>query len=297
MSYVRDMLNAEEKNRQELEEILENENIQKIVLRAGKHIDKDTILGLRGTKALVLEYMSNTDNDYNNRKSWGELLLSAHDTPMGINVTTWSSLVRNAIDVMRPQLNVAKTIIDTSEFMATFKSAVNDICEEIDFKLNANCPKRLFKEAEETDLIHSTVYMNNKNHFIPIITDENGIVWGICAVYTGEIIIMLEALLDTIHFIFTEYKDVDDKMAYHTFVLTYINRDDIANDQIAVETMETVEDINNEIQNLELSKDLLQVQKKLAHINSVTMELYSDIENIQKKYGLKTLDDLLNSID
>lgn len=47
MAYVRDMLNTEEKNRQELKEILKNENIQKLVLRAGQHIDNDTILNLR----------------------------------------------------------------------------------------------------------------------------------------------------------------------------------------------------------------------------------------------------------
>ena len=90
MAYVQDMLNTEEKNRKELEEILNNENTKKLVLRAGQHIDNETIWSLRGTKALVLEYMSNTDDEYNNRESWGELLLSAHDKPMGINVTTWS---------------------------------------------------------------------------------------------------------------------------------------------------------------------------------------------------------------
>lgn len=297
MTYLENMLNTEEKNRQELEEILKNENIQKLVLRAGQHIDNDTILNLRGTKALVLEFMSNTDNEFNNRESWGELLLSAHDKPMGINVTTWSSLVRNAIDVMRPQIDIAKAIVNSEEFITVFESCVKSVCEEIDFKLNANCPKRLYKEAEETDLIHSSVYMNSKNHFIPIITDEQGIVWGLCAVYTGEVVIMLEALLDTLHYMFTEYRNADDTMPYHTFVITYIHRDDIPNDQVDVETMETVEDINNEIQNLQLSKDLLQVQRKIGHINTVTMELFSDIENIQKKYGLKTLDDLLKSID
>jgi len=297
MAYVKDMLNTDEKNKQELEEILNNENTKKIVLRAGQHIDNETIWSLRGTKALVLEYMSNTDDEYNNRESWGELLLSAHDKPMGINVTTWSSLVRNAIDTMRPQLDIAKALVNSEEFIAVFESCLNNILTTQDFKLNANCPKRLFKEAEETDLIHSSVYMNNKNHFIPIITDEQNIVWGLCAVYTGEIIIMLEALLDTIHYMFTEYRNADNKMPYHTFVLTYIHRDDIIDGQGRLEAFEKVEDINNEIQNLQLSKDLIQLQKKLAHVNSVTMELYSDIENIQKKYGLKTIDDLLKSID
>ena len=293
MAYVRDMLNTEEKNRQELEEILNNENTKKMVLRAGQYIDNETIWTLRGTKALVLEYMSNTDKEYNNRKSWGELLLSAHDKPMGINVTTWSSLVRNAIDVMRPQLNIAKAIVNSEEFISVFESCLNDILTRQEFKLNANCPKRLFKEAEETDLIHSSVYMNNKNHFIPIITDEQGIVWGLCAVYTGEIVIMLEALLDTIHYMFTEYKNADDTMPYHTFVLTYIHRDDLVEEAV----QDQVNEIDTEIQNLQLSKDLIQLQKKLVVMQSLSVEIYSEIENIQKKYGLKTIDDLLKTIE
>lgn len=292
MKYVKDILNTEEKNRQELEEILNNENIKKLVLRAGQFIDTDTILSLRGTKALVLEYMSNTDKEYNNRESWGELLLSTHDKPMGINVTTWSSLVRNAIDVMRPQIDIAKTLVNADEFKAVFESCLNDILTRQEFKLNANCPKRLFKEAEETDLIHSSVYMNNKNHFIPIITDEQGIVWGLCAVYTGEIIIMLEALLDTIHYMFTEYRNADDTIPYHTFVLTYIHRNDLVEEAV----QDQVNEIDNEIQNLQLSKDLIQLQKKLVIMQSLSVEIYSEVENIQKKYRLKTIDDLLKSI-
>lgn len=293
MAYVRDMLNAEEENRKKLEEILNDENTKKMVLRAGQYIDNNTILALRGTKALLLEYMSNTDKEFNNRESWGELLLSAHDKPMGINVTTWSSLVRNAIDVMRPQIDFANTMVNSEEFRATFDDCLNNILTRQDFKLNANCPKRLYKEAEETDLIHSSVYMNNKNHFIPIIVDENGITWGLCAVYTGEIVIMLEALLDTIHYMFTEYRGAGDEMPYHTFVLTYIHRDDIVEEAV----QDQVDDINNEIQNLQLSKDLIQLQKKLVVMQSLSVEIYSDVENIQKKYGLKTLDDLLKTIE
>ena len=115
MSYVRDMLNREGANTKELEEILNNKNIKKIVLRANKHLDNDTILSLRGTKALVLEDMSNTDKEYDNRTSWGELLLSAHDRPMGINVTTWSSLIRNAVDVLKPQISFVCSVFSDAD--------------------------------------------------------------------------------------------------------------------------------------------------------------------------------------
>lgn len=303
MSYVRDMLNREEANTKELEEILNNENIKKIVLRANKHLDNDTILSLRGTKALVLEDMSNTDKEYDNRTSWGELLLSAHDRPMGINVTTWSSLIRNAVDVLKPQISfVCSVFPDADEFKATFNDAVKNICEEIDFKLNSNCPRRLFKEAEETDLIHSTVYMSNKNHFIPIITDENGIVWGFCAVYTGEVIVMLEALLDTIYTLtteYTQYQDNKDEFPHHTMVITYINREDIV-DGMHKATAEELNEIDTEVasideemQKLEMTKDLIKVQSKLMQITTLVQQVYADVNDIQEKYNLPTVDDIL----
>lgn len=303
MSYVRDMLNREEANTKELEEILNNENIKKIVLRANKHLDNDTILSLRGTKALVLEDMSNTDKEYDNRESWGELLLSAHDRPMGINVTTWSSLIRNAVDVLKPQISfVCSVFPDADEFKATFNDAVKNICEEIDFKLNSNCPRRLFKEAEETDLIHSTVYMSNKNHFIPIITDENGIVWGFCAVYTGEVIVMLEALLDTIYTLtteYTQYQDNKDEFPHHTMVITYINREDIV-DGMHRATAEELNEIDTEVasideemQKLEMTKDLIKVQSKLMQITTLVQQVYADVNDIQEKYNLPTVDDIL----
>ena len=305
MSYVRDMLNREEANTKELEEILNNENIKKIVLRANKHLDNDTILSLRGTKALVLEDMSNTDKEYDNRTSWGELLLSAHDRPMGINVTTWSSLIRNAVDVLKPQISfVCSVFPDADEFKATFNDAVKNICEEIDFKLNSNCPRRLFKEAEETDLIHSTVYMSNKNHFIPIITDENGIVWGFCAVYTGEVIVMLEALLDTIYTLtteYTQYQDNKDEFPHHTMVITYINREDIADGMHRATAEELneidteVASIDEEVQRLSMAKDLILLQSKVSKLSTTLLEIYADINDIQEKYNLPTADEILKN--
>ena len=62
-------------------------------------------------------------------------------------------------------------------------------------------------------------------------------------------------------------------------------------------TSEAINEIDNKVQNLQLSKDLIQLQKKLVCMQSLSVEIYGDIENIQKKYGLKTIDDLLNSID
>lgn len=289
-----------------MEDILNNQNIQKLKLRAGEYIDNETIWSLRGTKALVLESIDNTDQEYNNREDWGELVIAARKRPFAsikqINVTTWSSLVRNAIDILRIRLDETKTIINSEEFRATFESCLNDILDRQNFKLNYNCPKRLYREAEETDLIHSSVYMNNKNHFIPIITDEEGIVWGLCAVYTGEIIIMLEALLDTIHFMITEYRpDIKDKYTFTTFVLTYIKREDMADGSHQM-TVDEIEEVNNEIaeideetKKLEMAKDMLVLQSKVSKLSTLLLEIYADINDIQEKYNLPTADEILKN--
>ena len=251
-------------------ENLENENLQEIKLKAGEYVDNNTIYNLRNTKALSIESVSKTEG-------------------VKVNVSTWSSLIKNAIDILRPQLNYVKGLIDSTEFIDTFEVCLKEICDKQEFRLNANCPKRLYREAEETDLIHSSVYMNSKNHFIPIIEDEEGIPWGLCAVYTGEIIIMLETLLDTIASLVKEYRpDYADKYPYHTLVLTYINRDDIIKEKDNVENTTNSEPIT-----VELSKDLLKLQKKLIDIQNMSTDIYSDIENIQTKYNLQTLNDLL----
>lgn len=301
MNYIKRMLENEEAERRAIEEIMDNKDARKIVLRAGHYVDNNTIYNLRGTKALMLEYMSNTDKEYDSRESWGELLLSAHERPMGTRVTTWSSLVRNAIDVIRPQLEYVKGLVDFDEFRATFDRCLNGMCLEQEFRLNSNCPRRLYTEAEETDLIHSSVYMNNKNHFIPIATDEQGVMWGLCAVYTGEIIIMLETLLNTIHSMMEEYRaDKDKDVPYHTMVITYINRADLSGEQnvsaeeVAEMTSE-VESIDEEIQKLRMGKDIIFMQDALMQISIAVQRLEEDIAKFQEKYSIPTVDDLLSS--
>ncbi len=279
---------------EENEKLFNDESLRKMVLRANKHIDKDIILGLRGTKAIKLEDMSNTDIEYNNRESWGELLLSAHDRPMtAVDVSTWSSLIRNALDIIRPQLQYVLSTFGSDQFRAVYENCMNAIFADDMIRANSNFVKRLYKEAEETDLIKSTVYLNNKNHMLEIFTDEDGIKWYACAVYTGEIVWVLEALLDTIYAMYEDMSDenVHDK-PHHTLVISYVSREDLIKDE-ADSVQEQIDVIDDELQKLELSKDLIGLQRKMAHINSLAMEIHCDIENIQKKYGLKTLDDLL----
>ena len=144
--------------------------------------------------------------------------------------------------------------------------------------------------------------MSNKNHFIPIIEDEEGITWGLCAVYTGEIIVMLEALLDTIHYMITEYRpDIKDRHVYNTMILTYINREDIIDVQNRAlaedvdEIRSEVSGIDEEIQRLSMAKDLILLQSKVSKLSTALLEIYADINEIQDKYNLPTADEILNN--
>lgn len=302
MNYVSEMLKREEEGRRKLDELLNDESLQKLVLRAGKHVSRDVILGLRGTKAINLEDMSNTDEEYDNRESWGELLLSAHDRPMtGVAVTTWSSLVRNALDLMRPQINDVLSKFGSEQFREVYEICLNRLfTEDSMIKANSNFVKRLYTDTEETDLIRSTVYLSNKNHMLEIFTDENGVKWYACAVYTGEIIWVLEALLDTIYAMYQDAGDVEiSKLPHHTMVVSYISRNeipDVVEISSAVDTDELVKGIDNELTRLKLAKDLITVQGKLAQITTLVQQVYADVNDIQEKYNLPTVDDILKSI-
>lgn len=289
-----------------MEDILKNENIKKLVLRPNVHVDKETILSLRGTKALRIEDMENTDAEYNREdRTWTDLCNSAKDGIIKtITVTTWSSLVRNVIDELRPQINFTASLVNAEEFIATFNDTVVNICDEIGLTLNMNCPKKLYKESEEPDLIKSSVYMNNKNHMIKILTDDYGLDRYLCAVYTGEIIVMLEALLDTIHFLVEEYRpDIADKYQYHTLVLTYINRADITEAPQEVDT-EELDEIDNEISAIDdettklmLSKELLFIQQDVSVAIKNLMKIYSKISDVQEKYDLISLDTMMDEYE
>lgn len=262
-------------------------NLQKLVLRANSHTDKDTILELRGTKAVKLEDMSNTDEEYDNRTSWSDLIGPAR--PRGISsieVTTWSSLIRNALDIIKPQLEYVLGNIGSDEFKAVYKACLQKILIETDLKTNSNFPKRLFKEAEETDLIHSSVYLNNKNHLLKIFTDENGIDWYACAVYTGEIILVLEALLDTIYALLDYVTEDISKAWHHTLVLSYIDREELSDDNIVTEDI----DEGHETINIkEFERDMISLGLQLK-------DTILAVHEITAKYNLKQAEDILAGI-
>ena len=201
------------------------ENVRRIVLRAGQHLSKEETLSLRRTKALRITQYQLPEKDI--PKTTEELLkMISVDSK---EVVTWSSIVRNAITMLNKSIIYVNSNINTAdEFIGIFNKSLQDICDNMSFKLNANCPKRLYRVEEEDDLINSVVYKSNKNHLIDIITDENGVTWYLCAVYTQEIVVMLEALLDTIYYMaddYTQYRGKVSEFPQTIFVIEYVERE------------------------------------------------------------------------
>lgn len=269
------------------------ENVKRIVLRAGQHLSKEETLNLRGTKALRIEQYSILGKN---------LPISVEEMKKGItsdseDVTTWSAIVRNALDMLRESIRYVNSNINTAdEFIGIFELSLKKICDEMNFKLNGNCPKRLYKEAEEDDLINSKVYKSNKNHLLKVITDEYGTDWYMCAVYTQEIVVMLEALLDTIYAMaeeYTNYRDKIDEFPQTVFVIEYIERE--TNEEDGEPVVETIEEIDDEIQKLSMTKDLYTLQMKVGKLSTSLLEIYADIQAIVEKYDLPTLDEVLGN--
>ena len=268
------------------------EDVKRIVLRAGQHLSKEETLSLRGTKALSITQYRLTERD---------IQLNNLDKQISLNreeVATWSAIVRNALEMLKEPIRYVNANINTaSEFIGIFEKSLKDICDGMNFKLNSNCPKRLYKDAEEDDLINSKVYKSNKNHLLPVIVDEDGTTWYMCAVYTQEIVVMLETLLDTIYYMaedFTQYRDRIDEFPQTIFVIEYMERENQIGEDEEVIT-ETVEDIDEELQRLSMAKDLLLLQSKVSKLSTALLEIYADINDIQEKYNLPTADEILKN--
>ena len=303
------------------------ENVKRIVLRAGQHLSKEETLNLRGTKALKIIQYQMPEKDI--PETTEELLkMISVDSK---EVVTWSSIVRNAITMLKKSISYVNSNINTAdEFIGIFNKSLQDICDNMSFKLNANCPKRLYRVEEEDDLINSVVYKSNKNHLLDIITDENGVTWYVCAVYTQEIVVMLEALLDTIYYMaddYTQYRDRVNEFPQTIFVIEYVERENnqldgehnivngeekcscprekeagmiswwnesnIDNEELNVN--KEVEHIDNEIQKLSMTKDLYTLQRKVGKLSTSLLELYADIQAIVEKYELPSIDEILGN--
>lgn len=107
-------------------------------------------------------------------------------------VYNWANLTRKAMLVLRPIIDEIGQIVD---FETLFNNAIDDITKIIDFKFDNNFSKELYTRD---DFITSSIYKKNINHKIYIMTNEQGERLHICAVYTCEIMCLLQAMIKVI---------------------------------------------------------------------------------------------------
>lgn len=148
--------------------------------------------------------------------------------------TTWASLAREVINSFSYEID--KAVEDDWEaFEMRFNIALRDMLQIRDGKPNTSFSEELFTEPTH---IRSSVYKNNQNSMLEIFRTPMGEPRYITAVYSGEVVWVLNALI-------TALEDYDSWIE-----IEYISRNDLISelDNEEIERQLTIEDIprNNE---------------------------------------------------
>lgn len=123
-------------------------------------------------------------------------------------VKNWADLIRKVIPVLRPKIDEVSAKCD---FETIFNNAIKEIMENNDFKVDNNFSKVLY---QDDSYITSERYKKSTNHKIQIMTNAKGEELYICAVYTCEVEIVLQALIDSLSTyynieILVDYKSIE----------------------------------------------------------------------------------------
>lgn len=250
-----------------------------------KHLDADTIVSLRGTKVNELMYIGNTPNTWDkycgeqSKGHQGECEVE-FDNFESEPVTTWSSVMRNGLMFLQPHIRTCIELCGDKVFIESYEGLLGELLDELEMKPNVNFIRRLFKKDEVDTLITSTVYKNNQNHCIKILTDSDGVDWFACAVFTGEIVWVLEALIDTIDYIYNKYLSYDKYKAQPIPLIQihYYEREVEEDTSIGnLSTAKTIDsDLVNDLITLFINASILQTK--------VDDSVAADLELMKSKY-------------
>ena len=259
-------------------------NEQELILRSGYHLSGDEIIGLRGTKVLQLDEFDVVNNDFAAISDYGKAAksdnVSSYCTYDYVN--TWSAVIRTVISELKSDIDFCIKLCGITEFNKAYEGILHDILDNCNVAPNTNFVRRFYLESEEKDLITSTVYNKNKNHKLEIFKDEKNRSFYVCAVYTGEIIWVIEALMDTIDFIYNKYcqyntyKSTVQKM----FKVHFIKRDLIEDESSEI----LAESTNTEKVNNDLANDLITLFIESSIVQTrVSDEIKADLDVMKSK--------------
>lgn len=201
------------------------------------------------------------------------------------DVSTWASLVRATVSFLKR--NYINNFIFTcgyTDFEAKYTKAIDKVLSVTDSQPNVNFYVGLY---EDDNYINSSVYMNNKNHKLQICKDGEGNDKYVCAVYTGEIIWVLKALLDVI----SEYlKEEPDDLYIR---IDYIDRKELIDDEQL--EMSECEIAGSNKSSVKDNLESLKIKLTVAYVEATQLQQY--LYDICKSLDVPSLEQLKNSID
>lgn len=185
--------------------------------------------------------------------------------------TTWASLAREVINSFSYEID--KAVEDNWEaFEISFNKALKDMIQSWGGKTNTSFSEELFVEPTH---IRSNVYRNNQNSMLEIFRTPMGEPRYITAVYSGEVVWVLNALI-------TALEDFDSWVE-----IEYISRNDlnnIVNELDEEERQLSLGDIpsNNE-DSLEQDGNVTDIQGNACIYLSMLLVKISDLS---RQYGI-----------
>lgn len=185
--------------------------------------------------------------------------------------TTWASLAREVINSFSYEID--KAVEDNWEaFEIRFNKALKDMIQSWGGKTNTSFSEELFAEPTH---IRSNVYRNNQNSMLEIFRTPMGEPRYITAVYSGEVVWVLNALI-------TALEDFDSWVE-----IEYISRNDlnnIVNELDEEERQLSLDDItSNNKDSLEQGENVTDIQGNACIYLSM---LLVKINDLSRQYGI-----------
>ena len=103
--------------------------------------------------------------------------------------TAWSKALRRVVELLQPYIN------KEDKFEENFNNSLEHIITDNKFTYNYCFSPKIFTDDS---FITSTLYKGNKNHKLKLTTDKSGQDKYICAVYTTEVVWVLNALIQAL---------------------------------------------------------------------------------------------------
>ena len=138
----------------------------------------------RGDRVLVFsdkgDVVFDTEGFDHTRITDAKLIVEGKIVPLE-RITTWAGLLRSVNSATKKQRDKE----DVAE--ECFNGTIAEVVDTFDLGMNQNFSMTLF---EDDSFIKSSIYRNNQNHALEVWRDKK-----ICAVYAGEVVVVLNALI------------------------------------------------------------------------------------------------------